>query len=694
MRRIVTFLILALALGLSPILVSAQPTAQIQTTGIAVRGMLYRDGWSYTGPCHVRASLWDADTGGTQLGQVEVGFVNLTDGAYSTSADFGTSAFDGRRLWVQLDFQCSGDADYVPESRQEVEPVGYALYAATAGTVAWSGMPGCAFGQVRKWDGSTWACSADEGGVEGSTYYAGYGLTLDGQTFAFDPSVITGTVGPQGPQGPQGEPGPQGPAGITGTVGATGATGPQGIQGEIGPQGPAGPTGLTGPAGSTGPAGATGETGPQGPTGVTGPQGPQGLQGQAGITGTTGLTGPQGPQGIQGPIGITGTTGATGPQGPAGITGTIGLTGPQGPQGSGANLVAGWGISSTGGTTPTVSATITNGTGLSWSGLVLGIAPGYRLPQTCTDDQETYWSGSAWLCTDDDAIHTINVGSGLSEVHHGQAITLTVDTSVVQSRITGVCVNSTYIQSISSNGSVICGSAPVLGSGTASYVPRWSDTSTLANGVIRDNGSTVGIGTAPSSAMLAVGGNASVTGNISATGNITASGNATVSGGISATGNMTATSISASGNISVTGAITTTGTIRYSGQLQTVRSGTTYTGCLLVMLTTPTLVINGATYSTVAASTEITAATLGTAAKALVVQLVVKDSTASTTTQFNIGPSSTYYYALTAYATVNNAYGPAGGIVPTDTNGSIWYRATASGTNTLTVYLRIWGYCQ
>ena len=211
---------------------------------------------------------------------------------------------------------------------------------------------------------------------------------------------------------------------------------------------------------------------------------------------------------------------------------------------------------------------------------------------------------------------------------------------------------------------------------------------------IRHHGATVGIGTAPSSAMLAVGGNASVTGNISATGNITASGNATVSGGISATGNMTATSISASGNISVTGAITTTGTIRYSGQLQTVRSGTTYTGCLLVMLTTPTLVINGATYSTVAASTEITAATLGTAAKALVVQLVVKDSTASTTTQFNIGPSSTYYYALTAYATVNNAYGPAGGIVPTDTNGSIWYRATASGTNTLTVYLRIWGYCQ
>jgi hypothetical protein len=113
-----------------------------------------------------------------------------------------------------------------------------------------------------------------------------------------------------------------------------------------------------------------------------------------------------------------------------------------------------------------------------------------------------------------------------------------------------------------------------------------------------------------------------------------------------------------------------------------------------VWLATPLTPINGF-FSTVAVSTEITYATLGTpaVAKAIVAQLYCKDSAVNGSQAFWIGPTATYYYAIAAIAQVTNYNTPsAPGLVPTDPNGSVWYRATASGTNTLTVTMRVWGY--
>lgn len=103
--------------------------------------------------------------------------------------------------------------------------------------------------------------------------------------------------GPQGPQGPQGEIGPQGP---------------EGPQGAMGPEGPTGPVGPIGPQGEVGPAGPQGDVGPAGPEGPTGPAGPQGVQGETGPTGPQGQQGIQGEDGPQGPIGPAGPTGAPG----------------------------------------------------------------------------------------------------------------------------------------------------------------------------------------------------------------------------------------------------------------------------------------------------------------------------------------------------------------------------------------------
>ena len=52
----------------------------------------------------------------------------------------------------------------------------------------------------------------------------------------------------------------------------------------------------------------------------------------------------------------------------------------------------------------------------------------------------------------------------------------------------------------------------VDGTGTANYVAKWSDTDTIANSQIRDDGTTVGIGTAPAAAKLTVNGPVNVGG--------------------------------------------------------------------------------------------------------------------------------------------------------------------------------------
>lgn len=71
----------------------------------------------------------------------------------------------------------------------------------------------------------------------------------------------------------------------------------------------------------------------QGPVGEVGPQGPQGVQGEFGPQGIQGDIGPKGDQGIQGEIG---------PQGVQGVQGVVGPQGPQGPAGVGLTLKGNW----------------------------------------------------------------------------------------------------------------------------------------------------------------------------------------------------------------------------------------------------------------------------------------------------------------------------------------------------------------
>ena len=79
-------------------------------------------------------------------------------------------------------------------------------------------------------------------------------------------------------------------------------------------------------------------------------------------------------------------------------------------------------------------------------------------------------------------------------------------------------------------------------------------------------------------------------------------------------------------------------------------------------------------------------------AKALACDIQVKESAVANTLYFAVGSSTINYFAIQAYPNVTGFWNTATGICPTDSNGNIYYRCVASGSNTLTVTLRIWGY--
>jgi hypothetical protein len=227
-----------------------------QLPDFTYQGQLQQNGQPATGAFDLSFALYNAQTGGQQVGTtINEAQFPVTDGLFTVSLSF-PGAFAGDQRWLQVSVN---GQPLLP--RQAVSTTPVAQYAL-------NGNPG-----------------------------------------------PTGPAGPIGPIGPQGVIGAAGPQGAAGAAGATGPAGPQGVAGAIGPagaQGPAGMQGATGPAGQTGPAGSIGPIGPQGIPGAVGPIGPEGP------AGTSGLTGPAGQAGAAGATGPQGPEGPTGPQGPAG----------------------------------------------------------------------------------------------------------------------------------------------------------------------------------------------------------------------------------------------------------------------------------------------------------------------------------------------------------------------------------------
>jgi hypothetical protein len=181
----------------------------LQDTAFTYQGNLTASGQPANGTFDLTFKLFDAVTGGNQLGSISMSAFPVVNGKFTTDLDF-PGQFIGEQTWVEVTV-----GTQVLSPRQPVNTVPVAQFAL---------------------------------------------------------SGVIGATGPTGATGPMGATGPTGATGANSVVaGPTGPTGPTGANSTVaGPTGPMGPTGATGSTGPTGISGATGATGATGGTGATG----------------------------------------------------------------------------------------------------------------------------------------------------------------------------------------------------------------------------------------------------------------------------------------------------------------------------------------------------------------------------------------------------------------------------------------
>jgi hypothetical protein len=107
--------------------------------GITYQGRFMDGGEVADGSYDIRFILFDADAGGAQVGTtVEKDNINVVDGLFTTTLDFGAAAWSGDARWLEIAVRPgSSTGNYtVLNPRQPVTAVPYALHALTAGGFA------------------------------------------------------------------------------------------------------------------------------------------------------------------------------------------------------------------------------------------------------------------------------------------------------------------------------------------------------------------------------------------------------------------------------------------------------------------------------------------------------------------------------------------------------------------------------
>ena len=123
-------LLSALIVGL-PLAIRAQgPVSQgtALNTAFTYQGRLLKNNSPVSSTCDFRFSLWDAQSGGSQVGStVTKSGINVKDGYFSAELDFGDNAFTGDARYLQVEVQCSGESSYTNLGRVTLNGTPYAL---------------------------------------------------------------------------------------------------------------------------------------------------------------------------------------------------------------------------------------------------------------------------------------------------------------------------------------------------------------------------------------------------------------------------------------------------------------------------------------------------------------------------------------------------------------------------------------
>jgi hypothetical protein len=100
------------------------------------QGQLKNASGPVTASCNFQLGLWDALTGGTQVGSTltQTG-VPVSEGLFTVQLDFGANAFNGSARWLEIAVSCPADggAYNTLAPRQPLTAAPYANYALTAG---------------------------------------------------------------------------------------------------------------------------------------------------------------------------------------------------------------------------------------------------------------------------------------------------------------------------------------------------------------------------------------------------------------------------------------------------------------------------------------------------------------------------------------------------------------------------------
>ena len=115
-------------------LLGASRAAAQQTTAFTYQGQLRDGGTNANGTYGLTFKLFNAVTGGNQVGGTLTDSALLVNGLFSVNLDFG-SVFDGDGRWLDITVQAGASAPETLAPRVQVLPTPYALYATMAGTV-------------------------------------------------------------------------------------------------------------------------------------------------------------------------------------------------------------------------------------------------------------------------------------------------------------------------------------------------------------------------------------------------------------------------------------------------------------------------------------------------------------------------------------------------------------------------------
>jgi hypothetical protein len=122
-------------LALTLLLTLGGNAAWAQTTTFTYQGELTDGGAPANGPYDLQFKLFDAATGGNQVGATLTrDDVNATNGAFSTSLDFGAAAFPGAARWLEISARqgASTGAYTTLTPRQPITSTPYAIRALNA----------------------------------------------------------------------------------------------------------------------------------------------------------------------------------------------------------------------------------------------------------------------------------------------------------------------------------------------------------------------------------------------------------------------------------------------------------------------------------------------------------------------------------------------------------------------------------